>query len=84
MAENKAWGPVLASEMLKQIYLLEQAAQVLLKVQLDFVVYQSRLEIMYIKRVFYLSVSILLFFLTFCHSKPSRKSFQSNIKKILN
>lgn len=75
MAENKAWGPVLASEMLKQIYLLEQAAQVLLKVQLDFVVYQSRLEIMYIKRVFYLSVSILLFFFNLLSLEALKKVF---------
>lgn len=75
MAENKAWGPVLASEMLKQIYLLEQAAQVLLKVQLDFVVYQSRLEIMYIKRVFYLSVSILLIFFNLLSLEALKKVF---------
>lgn len=75
MAENKAWGPVLASEMLKQIYLLEQAAQVLLKVQLDFVFYQSRLEIMYIKRVFYLSVSILLFFFNLLSFEALKKVF---------
>lgn len=75
MAENKAWGPVLASEMLKQIYLLEQAAQVLLEVQLDFIVYQSRLEIMYIKRVFYLSVSILLFFFNLLSFEALKKVF---------
>lgn len=76
MAENKAWGPQTCfnkSAFLSRLfrYYWRRSWTSL------FVVYQSRLKIMYIKAVFYLRVSILSIFLTSYLSKPSRKSFQS-------